>query len=294
MNINNFKGMGVAMVTPFDAEHNIDFEALKKLTEFLIENNTNYLVVQGTTGESPTLSDAEKLKILDTVIAVNQGRLPIVYGIGGNNTTQVAKDIADFNVKGVDAILSVSPYYNKPTQQGIIAHYKAISKHSKLPIILYNVPGRTGSNVLAETTITIANECPNIIAVKEASGDLEQVMNIIQNSPKDFLVISGDDAITQPFIAAGGDGVISVVGNGFPKIFSAMIEAGLKDDTKKSRDLHYQILPIISHLFSEGNPAGIKESLAQLGICDNHLRLPLLNVSVKTKKIIIDITKSLY
>ena len=294
MDITRLKGMGVAMVTPFDNSKEIDFKALEKLTEFLIENNTDYLVVQGTTGESPVLSSEEKSQVLATVIKVNAGRLPIVYGIGGNNTMEIAKQLANFDVKGVDAFLSVSPYYNKPTQEGIFQHYKTISEHSKLPIILYNVPGRTSSNVLAETTLRIANECKNVIAVKEASGNFEQIMDIIQDKPKDFLVISGDDALTMPFIAAGGDGVISVVGNGFPKLFAHMVNVGLKGNTSKSKELHYKILPIIKHLFSEGNPAGIKETLSHLKIMTTNVRLPLVNVSNKTKKRIIDITKSLY
>jgi len=294
MDLTRLRGMGVAMVTPFKDNKDIDFEALEKLTEFLIENNTDYLVVQGTTGESPVLSNDEKLEVLNTVIKINRGRLPIVYGIGGNNTMDVAEKLVTFNVEGVDAFLSVSPYYNKPTQEGIFQHYKTISEHSKLPIILYNVPGRTSSNVLAETTLRIANECKNVIAVKEASGNFEQIMDIIQDKPEGFLVISGDDAITMPFIAAGGDGVISVVGNGFPKLFAHMVNAGLKGNTEKSKELHYKVLPIIKHLFSEGNPAGIKETLAYLNIMQTNVRLPLVNVSDQTKKMIISITKSLY
>jgi 4-hydroxy-tetrahydrodipicolinate synthase len=294
MEITKFKGMGVAMVTPFKDNKEIDFEALEKFTEFLIENKTDYLVVQGTTGESPVLSNAEKLKVLDTVIKINNGRLPIVYGIGGNNTAEVTKQLATFNIKGVDAFLSVSPYYNKPTQEGIFQHYKTISENSKLPIILYNVPGRTSSNVLAETTLRIANSCKNVIAIKEASGDFEQIMDIIQDKPKDFLIISGDDALTMPFIAAGGDGVISVVGNGFPKLFTEMVNAGLNGNIKASKELHYKVLPIIKHLFSEGNPAGIKETLSYLNIMKTNVRLPLVNVSEKTKNTIHTITKSLY
>ena len=294
MEMTRLKGMGVAMVTPFKKNKEIDFEALKRLTQFLIENNTDYLVVQGTTGESPVLTSEEKLQVLKTVIEINNKQLPIVYGIGGNNTSEIAYELANFSTKGVDAFLSVSPYYSKPTQEGIFQHYKTISAHSRLPIILYNVPGRTASNVTSETTIRIANECKNVIAIKEASGNLEQIMDIIQNKPSDFLVISGDDAITMPIIAAGGDGVISVVGNGFPQLFTQMVKAGLKGENNKSRQLHYKISPIIKHLFSEGNPSGIKEVLSYLKIMESHVRLPLVNVSEETKKHIIDITKSLY
>lgn len=294
MDITRLRGMGVAMVTPFKDNKEIDFDALEKFTEFLIENKTDYLVVQGTTGESPVLSSEEKQNVLDTVIKVNNGRLPIVYGIGGNNTAEVTKQLATFNTKGVDAFLSVSPYYNKPTQDGIFEHYKTISENSKLPIILYNVPGRTSSNVSAETTLKIANSCKNVVAIKEASGDFEQIMDIIQDKPKDFLVISGDDALTMPFIAAGGDGVISVVGNGFPKLFTDMVNSGLNGDFKKSKELHYKVLPIIKHLFSEGNPAGIKETLSYLELMKTNVRLPLINVSENTKNIIHTITKSLY
>jgi len=293
MDINRFKGLGVAMVTPFKASKEIDFDALKKLTQFLIDNNTDYLVVQGTTGESPVLSAKEKEQVLDTVIEINQGKLPIVYGIGGNDTMAVADQLKNFKRTDVDAILSVSPYYNKPTQEGIFQHYKTISEVANHPIIIYNVPGRTSSNILAETTLKIANNCKNILAVKEASGNFEQIMELIQNKPNDFLVISGDDAITMPFVAAGGDGVISVVGNAFPKEFAHMVHAGLKHNVEKSREIHYQILPIIKHLFSEGNPAGIKEALTEKGLMENYVRLPLVNVSEKTKNIIQSITKSI-
>ncbi|MFK8045137.1 MAG: 4-hydroxy-tetrahydrodipicolinate synthase [Crocinitomicaceae bacterium] len=279
----NIKGLGVAMVTPFLTDQTIDFEGLKKLTHFLIDNGVDYLVVQGTTGESPTLSKEEKKAVLETVIAENAGKLPIVYGIGGNNTVAVAKTIQNFDIKGVDAILSVSPYYNKPTQEGIYQHFKAISEHSPLPIILYNVPGRTSSNIHPDTTIRLAKGCSNIVAIKEASGNLEQVMSIIKNKPSDFLVISGDDALTQPFIAMGGDGVISVIGNGLPKLFSQMVHAGLNENHELSRNLHYKCFELIHHLFSEGNPAGIKEVLAYYKICNTNVRLPLISVSANTK-----------
>lgn len=291
--IDKFKGLGVAMITPFKSNGDIDFEALKKLTQFLIDNNVDYLVVQGTTGESPVLTSKEKEEVLNTVVDVNNGNLPIVYGIGGNNTMAVAEQLKKFNRTDVDAILSVSPYYNKPTQEGIFQHYKIISETANHPIIVYNVPGRTASNITAETTLRIAKECKNILAVKEASGNFEQIMELIQNKPKNFLIISGDDAITMPFIAAGGDGVISVVGNALPKQFAHMVHSGLKNNVEKSREIHYQILPIIQHLFSEGNPAGIKEALKELKITDKYVRLPLVNVSERTKNAIKSVIKTI-
>ncbi|MFK8039021.1 MAG: 4-hydroxy-tetrahydrodipicolinate synthase [Crocinitomicaceae bacterium] len=284
----NLKGLGVAMVTPFFENRSIDFESLKKLTRYLIDNGVDYLVVQGTTGESPTLTGEEKEAVLKTIINENNGKLPIVYGIGGNNTMAVANELSNFKTQGVDAILSVSPYYNKPTQEGIYKHFKTLSDHSNLPIILYNVPGRTSSNISPETTIKLAKNCPNIIAIKEASGNLEQVMKIIENRPENFFVISGDDALTMPFIAMGGDGVISVIGNGLPKLFSQMVNEGLADNNVKARELHYKCFGLIHHLFSEGNPAGIKEVLKYYNVCENYVRLPLIKVSVETKRSIVE------
>ncbi len=291
--MNKFRGLGVAMVTPFDIQGNIDFNALDKLTEFLISGGVDYLVVQGTTGESPTLNQEEKQATLNKVAEVNKGRLPIVFGIGGNNTQAIINDLKSYDLSKVDAILSASPYYNKPTQDGIIAHYSAIAKSTDKDIILYNVPGRTASNISADTTLTLAENHKNIIAVKEASGDMEQIMEIIQHKPEGFLVISGDDALTMPFIAAGGDGVISVVGNAFPHVFKAMVAAGLNNEIPTSRKHHYTVLPIISSLFAEGNPGGIKESLADLGIMENHMRLPLVNVSAELKNKIIALGRNI-
>ncbi|MFD1550672.1 4-hydroxy-tetrahydrodipicolinate synthase [Putridiphycobacter roseus] len=289
----NLKGLGVAMVTPFNADMSIDFESLKKLTHYLIDNGVHYLVVQGTTGESPVLSEQEKLAVLDTVIKENAGRLPIVYGIGGNNTQQVAKQLAEFDVPGVDAILSVSPYYSKPTQEGIFQHFKTLAANSKLPIILYNVPGRTSSNMLPETTLRLAKTCENIIGIKEACGDLNQVMHLIKDKPMDFYIISGDDDLALPFINIGGDGVISVIGNGLPKAFSNMINAALNNDIITARKFHYQCFPLIYHLFSEGNPAGIKEVLKYYNITETTVRLPLMNVSATTKGKIVEILNNL-
>jgi 4-hydroxy-tetrahydrodipicolinate synthase len=286
-------GLGVAMVTPFDKDGNIDIPALKKLTRHLVDGGTDYLVVQGTTGESPVLSDKEKQLVLDTVIAENAGKIPVVFGIGGNNTAKLVESFSTFNLKGVDGILSASPYYNKPSQEGIYQHYCALAAATKLPIILYNVPGRTSSNILAETTLRLARDVKNIVGVKEASGNLDQMMTIIRNRPKDFLLISGDDSITLPIIAAGGDGVISVVGNAFPREFKALVSAALAGDMAKAREFHYRIFPVIAPLFAEGNPAGIKEILAHLGIMNKKLRLPLVNVSEKLKKELISITDNL-
>ncbi len=277
--MNQLKGLGVAMVTPFKKDLTIDIPALKKLTEHLVENDADYLVVMGTTGETPTLDKEDRKLILDTVIATNAGKKPIVLGMGGNNTFELCNQLDRMDTTGITAILSVTPYYSKPTQNGFFEHYKALSEHSKLPILLYNVPGRTGSNMTADTTLRIAFDCRNVIGIKEASGNMEQVMNIIKEKRKDFLVISGDDAITLPLISAGADGVISVIGNAFPKEFAAMVHHALKHELEPARAIHYRLLELIQLLFVEGNPAGIKEVLSHLDICENYLRLPLTPVS---------------
>jgi len=282
--MNKFKGTGVALVTPFRKEGEVDFNALQKLVEFQIENGVNYLVVQGTTGESVTLTDEEKVSVLEYIIDVAKNRVPIVLGVGGNNTTNVVQQIKKFNSYRIDAYLSVSPYYNKPSQAGIVAHYGQIAQATDKPIILYNVPGRTGSNMTAETILTLANTYANIIAVKEASGNLEQIMEIIKNKPSDFLVISGDDALTLPHIACGGDGVISVVANAFPKRFSSMVDYALKGDLEKAKPLHYELFPIIQQLFADGNPGGIKYVLKLISIGEDHMRLPLVNINDEVAK----------
>lgn len=273
------KGTGVAIVTPFGKEKKVDYKALGKLTEHLISGGIEYLVVQGTTGESVTLTKEEKIAVLDFIIEINKKRVPLVLGIGGNNTDELIHSFAHFNFDQVDAILSVSPYYNKPTQEGIYQHYKALAAESPRPIVLYNVPGRTASNITADTTLRLANDIENIIGIKEASGDLNQMMKIIKNRPGDFLVISGDDALTLPIIAAGGDGVISVVANAFPRIFSDMVRAALNSDFESARKNHYRLLPVTEMVFAEGNPGGVKAALKILGICDDVLRLPLVNIS---------------
>ncbi|TSJ48233.1 4-hydroxy-tetrahydrodipicolinate synthase [Fluviicola chungangensis] len=289
--MNLFKGAGVALVTPFNADMSIDFPALRRLVQEQISGGTNYLVVQGTTGESPTLNSDEKKKVLETVLEENNGKLPVVYGAGGNNTLSVIEAFKNIP-KGVDGILSVAPYYNKPTQAGYIAHYKALASATDLPIILYNVPGRTGSNVLAETTLELA-EIKNIVAMKEASGNMEQIMEIIRCKPENFLVLSGDDAITLPLIAAGADGVISVVANSFPAQFSQMVTSALNGDFETARKLHYDLLPVTKLMFAEGNPGGVKIALEELGWMKPFMRLPLVQVSEGLKAKIVAETKKL-
>ncbi len=281
---NRFRGLGVALVTPFRANGAIDHAALAKVIEHQITGGIDFLVVMGTTGESATISTEEKKQLLSQVVEVVHNRVPIVFGIGGNNTAEVVEQMQAFDMDGVDAILSVSPYYNKPTQEGIYQHYKALAQVSLRPIILYNVPGRTMSNITAETTLRLARDFKNIIGIKEASGNLDQVGLILKHRPKDFLVISGDDALTLPMLAMGGDGVISVVGNGLPNEFGKLVHAALKGDFETARKEHLNLIELITLLFVEGNPGGIKEVLKSLGLCDVHMRLPLVPVSEATAK----------
>lgn len=275
----SFKGLGVAMVTPFSENGNVDFAGLQRLVELQINGGTDYLVVQGTTGESVTLTKDEKIATLEFIQEINAGKLPIVLGIGGNDTRVVCETLAETNLKGVDGILSVSPAYNKPTQEGVYQHFKAVSNATDKEIILYNVPGRTGSNVSAETTVRCAEDFSNIVAVKEASGDLEQVMNIINKKPEGFDVLSGDDALTLAILGCGGDGLISVVGNAFPEEYSKMVHLALEGNIQEARTHHYRLLDLINWLFVDGNPAGIKEVLRYMNVCHNHVRLPLVPVS---------------
>ena len=274
-----FRGLGVAMVTPFESNKEIDYKSTEKLLEHLIAGGVNYLVLQGTTGESVVLTDDEKEDFIKFVIKKNDGRLPIVIGMGGNNTTKLIKNIKDFDFDGIDAILSVTPYYNKPTQKGLELHYRALAAQSPVPIILYNVPGRTGVNMTAETTLKLAHEVPNIIAVKEASGNLNQQTYILRDKPEGFLVISGDDGLAFPQIAMGMDGVISVVGNALPKEFSSLINFALAGNLDEARIIHLKLIEFIDTLFVEGNPGGIKAALEILGIIENNLRLPLAPIS---------------
>ncbi len=274
--------MGVALITPFKNDESVDFDALAKIVEFQIKSGTDYLVVLGTTAETPTLTGKEKQEITDFIISINKGRLPIVLGIGGNNTREIVEKVQSVDLSGVDAILSVTPYYNKPSQEGIYQHYAAIARVSPKPIVLYNVPGRTGVNMTAATTIRLANEFKNICAIKEASGNFTQIDDIIKNKPADFMVISGDDGITFPLITLGAVGVISVIGNAFPKEFSRMVRLALQGDYSNARQIHHRFLELIELLFVEGNPAGVKSMLAVMGMIENVLRLPLVPNTIKT------------
>jgi 4-hydroxy-tetrahydrodipicolinate synthase len=287
-----FKGTGVAIVTPFNKDLTIDYKSLGKLIDFIIKGGVEYVVVLGTTGESVTLSKEEKLSVVAHVVENVNKRVPIVLGLGGNNTQEIIssfKKTSDFNQ--MDAILSVSPYYNKPNQRGIYQHYKAISEASPLPIILYNVPGRTASNISADTTIKLATEFKNIVAIKEASGNLEQCMKIIKYKPKNFTVISGDDVLTLPMIACGAEGVISVVANAFPKDYSEMTRQILAGNVKEAQKLHYKLTDIIEQLFVDGNPAGIKAVLEMMKICTANVRLPLVKVNKQTQNTLMEMVE---
>ena len=274
-----FAGVGVALVTPFTKDKAVDYKGLDKLVNHVIGGGVDYLVVLGTTGESVTLNKEEKNKVVAQVIKSNAGRLPVVIGIGGNNTYELIETMKDTDFTGIDAILSASPMYNKPTQEGIYQHYKALAKVAPRPIILYNVPGRTASNMSPETTVRLANDFKNIIGIKEASGSLEQAMKIYQGMPADFYLISGDDALAVPFVASGGEGVISVVANALPKTFSNAIHLTLNNDTKAAKKEHYRVFDIINMLFEEGNPGGVKAALQILGVCGADVRLPLWPIS---------------
>lgn len=275
-------GMGVALITPFKEDETIDFDTLAKLIEFQIKNGTDYLVVCGTTAETPTLSAQEKIEIRNFVAEKSAGRIPLVYGVGGNNTRELVDYLQTQDLSAYDAILSVTPYYNKPSQAGIYQHYTAIAQASPIPIILYNVPGRTGVNMNAETTLKLAAEFSNIVAVKEASGNFTQIDDIIKNKPEEFLVISGDDGITFPLITLGAKGVISVIGNAFPKEFSRMVRLALQGDYDNARLIHHTFTELFKLLFVDGNPAGVKSMLSLMGMIENKLRLPLVPTTIKT------------
>lgn len=278
----NLKGMGVALITPFKEDESVDYEALGRLVDYLLQNGADYLVVLGTTAETPTLTEEEKKKIIELVVTKVRHRIPIVLGVGGNCTKSIVDKLKNDNFEGIDAILSVVPYYNKPSQEGIYQHYKAIAQATDLPVILYNVPGRTGVNMTAETTLRLAREFKNIIAVKEASGNITQMDDIIKNKPKDFNVISGDDGITFPLITLGAIGVISVIGNAFPREFSRMVRLALAGDYDSARTIHHRFTELFSLLFVDGNPAGVKSMLSMMGFVENRLRLPLVPTRIVT------------
>ncbi len=282
MSQHKYTGTGVAITTPFTDDNKIDFEALENHIEFLLRNGINYLIVLGTTGESVTMSEEEQLSVVNYIIKTVNKRVLIIVGIGGNNTSAVIEKIKKTDFTNIDGILSVAPYYNKPSQEGLYQHYKAISDVCPVSIIVYNVPGRTGVNIKAETTLRLANDFDNIVAIKEASGDIIQAMHIVKNKPKDFIVLSGEDALTLPLIAIGVRGVISVVANAYPKEFSSMVQYALNNDTNSASELHYKLLNTIENLFVDGNPAGIKANLEILTICKNNLRLPLTQVRNST------------
>lgn len=286
----SFLGTGVALVTPFKSDQSVDHKALAKIVNFNIENGTDYLVISGTTGESVTITKEEKKEIIKTIHEANGSRVPMVLGIGGNNTQEVIEEIQTTDLSYIDAILSVSPYYSKPTQEGIYQHFKAVAEISPLPVILYNVPGRTSSNMLPATTLRLANDFENIIAVKEAGNNVAQYLQLLKNKPEDFLIISGDDDLALSVVLAGGAGVISVIGQAFPEQFSKMIKLGLEGKAKEAYDIHFKLMDAISAIFEENNPAGIKGVLEALKLCKDTVRLPLVPASdvlkAKIKKIV--------
>lgn len=279
-----FLGTGVALVTPFKSDLSVDHDALAAIVNFNIENGVEYLVICGTTGESVTITKQEKKEIIATVSKANNGRVPMVLGIGGNNTAQVVEEIKTTDLSNIDAVLSVSPYYSKPSQEGIYQHFKAVAEASPINVILYNVPGRTSRNVEVQTTLRLANDFKNVIGVKEAGNNVAQYLQLIKNKPEDFLIISGDDDLALGVVLAGGAGVISVIGQAFPKEFSEMIRLGLKGDAKSAYKLHYRLMDVIGYIFEENNPAGIKGVFEALGMCRDTVRLPLVPASDQLKE----------
>ena len=293
MKQNIFRGLGIALITPFTEQGEVDYEALQRLVEYQIENGADFLCILATTGETPCLSKEERLKIKDFIVSLVKGRLPVVVGCGGNNTAAVVEELKAGDFKGIDGILSVCPYYNKPSQEGLYQHFKAIAGATKLPVILYNVPGRTGINMKPETTVRLAKNCQNIVAVKEASGNLEQVDEILKNKPDGFAVLSGDDSLTYPMIACGAEGVISVIGNALPKEFSRMIRLEQRGEFEAAVKIHHKFTDLYSLLFVDGNPAGVKALLHEMGFINNILRLPLVPTRVATVQKMSQILKDL-
>lgn len=291
---NIFKGLGIALVTPFNSDGQVDYTALKRLVDYQINNGADFFCILATTGETPTLTADEKARIKELVVDTVQGRVPILMGCGGNNTASVVEELRTGDFKGIDGVLSVCPYYNKPSQEGLYQHFKTIAEATKLPVVLYNVPGRTGVNLKAETTVRLARDCQNIVAIKEAGGSLEQVDEIIKNKPRDFDVISGDDALTYPMVACGAVGVISVIGNALPREFSKMLRLEMRGEFEGALKIHHHFTDLFSLLFVDGNPAGVKAMLSEMGFIENVLRLPLVptrlttlqRISVKIKELL--------
>ena len=293
MKQNIFRGLGIALITPFTETGNIDFNAIKRLVEYQISNGADFLCILATTGETPCLTAQECLDVQHFIVNHVNGRVPIVIGCGGNNTAAIVEKLQTGDFTGIDGILSVCPYYNKPSQEGLFQHFKAIADATSLPVILYNVPGRTGVNMKAETTVRLAKACENIVAVKEASGNLEQVDEILKNKPDDFAVLSGDDSLTYPMIACGAEGVISVIGNALPKEFSRMIRLEKRGEFEAALKIHHKFTDLYSLLFVDGNPAGVKALLHEMGYIENVLRLPLVPTRVQTVQKMSQILKDL-
>ena len=290
---NIFKGLGIALITPFNEDGSVDYPTLSKLVEYQLKNGADFLCILATTGETPCLTADEKKQIKDTIVSTVHGRVPILMGCGGNNTAAIVEELKTGDFSGIDGVLSICPYYNKPSQEGLYQHFKAISAATKLPIVLYNAPGRTGVNMTAATTVRLARDCKNIVAIKEASGNLEQVDEIIKNKPSSFDVISGDDALTFPMISCGAVGVISVIGNALPKEFSKMIRLEFKGEYEAARKIHHRFTDLFSLLFVDGNPAGVKCVLSEMGMIKNILRLPLVPTRITTMQRISEILKEL-
>lgn len=290
---NIFKGLGIALITPFTADGQVDYDSLKRIINYQIDNGADFFCILATTGETPCLTKAEKQQIKQTIVDTVAGRTPILMGCGGNNTAAVIEEIKTSDWSGIDGLLSVCPYYNKPSQEGLYQHFKAIAAATTLPVVLYNVPGRTGINLKAETTVRLATDCANIVAIKEASGSLEQIDDIIKNKPADFDVISGDDALTFPMIACGAVGVISVIGNALPKEFSRMIRLEFNGEYEPARKIHHKFTELYKLLFVDGNPAGVKALLSEMGMIENVLRLPLVPTRIQTLHKMVEILKDL-
>ena len=290
---NIFKGLGIALITPFKEDGSVDYDALIRLVDYQLNNGADFFCILATTGETPTLTREEKQKIKDLVVDYVQARVPILMGCGGNNTAAVIEELQTADFKGIDGILSVCPYYNKPSQEGLYQHFKAIAAATQLPVVLYNVPGRTGVNLQAATTVRLARDCQNIVAIKEASGNLEQVDEIIKNKPADFDVISGDDSLTFPMVSCGAVGVISVIGNALPEEFSRMIRLQMRGEYDPARTIHHRFTDLFSLLFVDGNPAGVKAMLSEMGFIENKLRLPLVPMRINNMQRMAEILREL-